>query len=114
MPEAIEPEVVDPPEEIMEPEQDQVQDLSLGVRQSTRVSTNTPRYNPSTGKDYHTRGRTLIRNVPSYAQAMKELALKEFIHNLHVNDMLKNKSLEYGVEKGEIIARMIHDFRENI
>ena len=102
MPEAIEPEVVDPPEEIMEPEQDQVQDLSLSVRESTRVSTNTPRYNPSTGKDYHTRGRTLIRNIPSYAQAVKELASKEFIHNLHMNDMPKNKVLSMGSRRGKL------------
>ena len=55
-----------------------------------------------------------VRNSPSYAQAVREMSSKEFVHNLRVNDITRTKNLEYGRDTEKVIARLIHDMRENI
>ena len=66
------------------------------------------RLNPSTGQDYYMKGKAQVRNSPSYAQAVREIVCKEFVHNLRVNDITRTKNLEYGLDTSMVIVRMIH------
>ena len=72
--------------------------------------------NPATGENYYSKvkEKVQVRNAPSYAQAVREVASKEFVHNLRVNDISGTRNLEYSLDTGKVIARMIHDVRDNI
>ena len=104
--------VQDPAEGVREehePVEERVKDSGLGVQRSGRSRREIPRLNPSTGQDYHVREKVQVRNSSSYAQAVKQIACKEFVHNLRVNDITRTRNLEYGLETGKVIACMIHD-----
>ena len=81
------------------------------MRRSSRITKEISRLNPSTGKDYHVQSKIQVRNSPSYTQAVREMASREVAHNLRVNDVT---NLEYGLETGKVIARLIHDMRDDI
>ena len=96
------------------PVEAQIEDSGLGICHSSHLSKEVAPLNPVTGKDYHVKGRTFVPNAPRYVQAVKELATKEFIHNLRITNIAGTRSLQYGLNTRKVIAKMMNDFRENI